>query len=177
MFPSNIFALFFNFFLSFGSFCLQRWTHDIGHVIILRSRLTASLSAILDAEQSTLKMLASSSIICWWVYAYLQFKLLKNPVFAGRESKVILLEIIKLSYLFRSFLKSLNSRHKLALLTRSIGGWTALQSGDLDAFTFWTGCFSNTILATVFKMIPVTSAATERNWSIRGAIHTKVHNR
>jgi hypothetical protein len=55
-----------------------------------------------------------------------------------------------------------------------------LQSGDLDAFTFWTGCFSNTILATVFKMlqmISVTSAATEPNWSIRGAIHTKVRNR
>jgi hypothetical protein len=59
-------------------------------------------------------------------------------------------------------------------------GWQALETGELDALTFWTGCFSNTILATVFKMlqiIPITSAATERNWSIRGAIHTKVRNR
>jgi hypothetical protein len=51
----------------------------------------------------------------------LQFKLLKNPVFAGQESKVILLETIKLSYLFRSFLKSLNSRHRPEILTSSIG--------------------------------------------------------
>jgi hypothetical protein len=58
--------------------------------------------------------------------------------------------------------------------------WEALETGKLDSATFWSGFFSDSILATVFKalqIIPVTSAATERNWSLRGAIHTKVRNR
>jgi hypothetical protein len=58
--------------------------------------------------------------------------------------------------------------------------WEALETGNLDSATFWSGFFHDSILATVFKalhMVPVTSAATERNWSIRGAIHTEVRNR
>ena len=58
--------------------------------------------------------------------------------------------------------------------------WQAFEKGDLDAAGFWTGYFEETALSKVFKAlqaIPVTSAATERNWSIRGAIHTKVRNR
>jgi len=58
--------------------------------------------------------------------------------------------------------------------------WDALGTGDLDSATFWAGFFSDSILATIFKalqIVPMTSAAPERNWSIRGAIHTKVRNR
>jgi hypothetical protein len=55
----------------------------------------------------------------------------------------------------------------------------ALKSGELDAMSFWAGFFGDTVLSTVFKslqVIPITSASSERNWSIRGAIHTKVRN-
>jgi hypothetical protein len=58
--------------------------------------------------------------------------------------------------------------------------WQALDTGNLDSLTFWTGGFSETILSTVVKalqIIPITSADSERNWSIRGAIHSKVRNR
>ena len=58
--------------------------------------------------------------------------------------------------------------------------WQALEGGGLDSTTFWSGFFNDTVLSDVFKalqIIPMTSASTERNWSICGAIHTKVRNR
>ena len=57
--------------------------------------------------------------------------------------------------------------------------WEALESGTLEGKAFWSGFFSENILATVFKslqIVPMTSAQTERNWSIHGAIHTKSRN-
>ncbi|KAE9546800.1 hypothetical protein FO519_009988 [Halicephalobus sp. NKZ332] len=93
-------------------------------------------------------------------------KILRNPVFAGRESQA-LVEIAQ----FKSKTGVFESRH---------WAWKAVENGRLEAVSFWPGFFSDTVLSTVFKslqMIPVTSAASERNWSIRGAIHTDVRNR
>lgn len=53
------------------------------------------------------------------VMKFLSIKMLKNPVCAGRESEVHLIKFIKLSDLFRSLLRLLNSRRKPAILTKS----------------------------------------------------------
>lgn len=50
---------------------------------------------------------------------FLSIKMLENPVCAGRESEVHLIKFIKLSDLFRSLLRLLNSRRKPAILTKS----------------------------------------------------------
>jgi hypothetical protein len=58
--------------------------------------------------------------------------------------------------------------------------WDALNNGTLTSADFWLAYFDDTILSKVYKalqVIPITSAATERNWSIHGAIRTKVRNR
>jgi hypothetical protein len=95
-------------------------------------------------------------------------KILKNPVFAGKENQV--------------FTEIAQYKAKLGEFARNEQpwAWSALESGALDSAGFWNGYFSTTTLCTIYnalKSIPVTSAATERNWSIRNAIHTKVRNR
>lgn len=89
-------------------------------------------------------------------------KILKNPVFAGHESQAIA-EVDQ----FRSCRGVFAERSWV---------WEVMGTGNLDSLIFWRGYFHDTILCTVFKalyMSPVTSAAPERNWAIRGAIHTK----
>ena len=52
--------------------------------------------------------------------------------------------------------------------------------GKSDELTWWEAWFPDTNLSKVVKAIytvPLSAAATERNWSIRGAIHTKSRNR
>ena len=56
--------------------------------------------------------------------------------------------------------------------------WDAVKR--MNAAEWWQAWFSDTLLAKVAQIIsnvPMTSAATERNWSLRGAIHTKIGNR
>jgi hypothetical protein len=54
------------------------------------------------------------------------------------------------------------------------------QVDKMNAMAWWEAWFSDFLLSKVVKTldkVPLTSTATERNWSLRGAIHTKVRNR
>jgi hypothetical protein len=58
--------------------------------------------------------------------------------------------------------------------------WELLQQIEMDGITFWKGFFADTYLAKVYsalRVLKVTSAANERDWSIRGFIHSKIRNR
>jgi hypothetical protein len=95
-------------------------------------------------------------------------KILKNPLFSGKENAVFS-EIAQYRAGIGEFARD-----------EQPWAWSALETGAMDSAGFWNGYFSTTTICTIFnalKSIPVTSAATERNWSIRNAIHTKVRNR
>jgi uncharacterized protein YuzE len=54
------------------------------------------------------------------------------------------------------------------------------QVKQMKSLAWWEAWFSDSELCEVVKVlhkIPLSSAATERNWSLRGAIHTKIRNR
>lgn len=56
--------------------------------------------------------------------------------------------------------------------------WEATHT--MDGLTWWKAFFSDTLMAQVVQMlhnVPISAAPTERNWSLRGGIHTKLRNR
>lgn len=59
--------------------------------------------------------------------------------------------------------------------------WDALNSTNpIDGVTFWKGFYSDCSLSMVYQalqMVQITGGPTERNWSLRSAIHTKSRNR
>uniref|UniRef100_A0A7E4VIJ1 DUF659 domain-containing protein n=1 Tax=Panagrellus redivivus TaxID=6233 RepID=A0A7E4VIJ1_PANRE len=58
--------------------------------------------------------------------------------------------------------------------------WIALKEGSLSSKSWWQIYFPNTKLgklSTFLNSIPISSAASERTWSIRGAIQSKARNR
>uniref|UniRef100_A0A914D745 DUF659 domain-containing protein n=1 Tax=Acrobeloides nanus TaxID=290746 RepID=A0A914D745_9BILA len=58
--------------------------------------------------------------------------------------------------------------------------WELLDKTTIDAKSWWAGYFSDTVLwklLDVLRVVPLTSASNERNWSMRGRIHTAIRNR
>uniref|UniRef100_A0A915CPB3 DUF659 domain-containing protein n=1 Tax=Ditylenchus dipsaci TaxID=166011 RepID=A0A915CPB3_9BILA len=73
-------------------------------------------------------------------------KILKNPAFITKENQVMI----------------------------ELGQW---RGRTVDGLTFWTGFYSDSVLSVIYKalrIVQITAAPTERNWSLRGAIHTKM---
>jgi hypothetical protein len=69
---------------------------------------------------------------------------------------------------------------KTGIFSRDQRPWAWEKNQAVDMLTWWRGFFGDTALSIVVSAIasiPVTSAAAERNWSIRGSIHTPARNR
>lgn len=58
--------------------------------------------------------------------------------------------------------------------------WEVLANTNIDRKSWWNGLFPDTVLSQVvvaLECLSITSASNERNWSVRGNIHTKIRNR
>jgi hypothetical protein len=69
---------------------------------------------------------------------------------------------------------------KTGKFSKNLRSYAWNQVGKMELSAWWTAWFSDSILSKVamaLRKIPLSAAATERNWSIRGAIHSKSRNR
>jgi hypothetical protein len=58
--------------------------------------------------------------------------------------------------------------------------WELLAKKEVDSVTWWKGFYSETKLSKIISalsVVPFTSSANERDFSLRGFIHTKNRNR
>lgn len=111
----------------------------------------------------------------------LQKKVLKNPVFADKCGQVskIASRIIRENMDFQIMNEYYNWLSKAGPFADARDAFQVLEYG-IETVPWWKGSFPDLSLPEVVSFVysvPATSAAAERNWSLRGATHTPSRNR